>query len=171
MSNQDNLNFDGAEWVKDEYVVKTQQDIDFLVAFRNEDYEKAEQLLKDGANVNVCDKKGKTEYKAIRDWLNAIANAEPRDMFAEMYDVVYGPEMRRKADFLDEHGGELETWESMQIASNYSKLGQLRKKIAKGIDDTLETHLEDVSLPLLFKELIEKPISNMVLGKLKDRDR
>lgn len=60
---------------------------------------------------------------------------------------------------------------ALQIASNYSKLGQLRKKIAKGIDDTLGTHLEDVSLPTSLKELIEKPISDMVLGELKDRDR
>lgn len=55
-------------------------------------------------------------------------------------------------------------------ASNYSKLGQLRKKIAEGIDK-LGTHLRDVSLPTSFKERVEKPISDKVLGKLNDRDR
>ena len=88
-----------------------------------------------------------------------------------MFAKFFRRENNRKWNFLEEHGGELETSESRKIASNYSKLGQLRKKIAEGIDNKLGTHLEDVSLPTSFKEHIEKPISDKVLGKLKDRDR
>ena len=204
MSNQDNLNFDGAEWVKDAYFVKTQQDIDFIAALDNEDYKKAEQLIKEGANVNVCTKEGETirgvylslavdRFKYCDDELEKIGFDKYSDKKYRKYS--------RQHDFMEKHGGRLFTDESLQIrenynesrgikpferiandakfeapvtrqmASNYSKLGQLRKKIAEGIDNKLGTHLEDVSLPTSFKEHIEKPISDKVLGKLQDRDR
>ena len=198
---QDNLNFDGAEWVKDAYFVKTQQDIDFIAAIDNEDYKKAEQLIKEGANVNVYTKEGETIFGVYLSL--AVGRAKYCDDELEQdtsSDKKYR-KYQRQYDFMEKHGGRVFTEESLQIrenyvesrgiklfkriandaefeapvtrqmASNYSKLGQLRKKIAEGIDNKLGTHLEDVSLPTSFKERVEKPISDKVLGKLKDRDR
>ncbi len=50
---------------------------------------------------------------------------------------------------------------------NESKLAQLRKAVAKGIDDALGTNLEEKKLAKPLKK-IEKAVSDKLLGKVKD---
>ena len=50
---------------------------------------------------------------------------------------------------------------------NNSKLGKLRRQIAKTIDKTLDTDLEEEKLPIPIKK-IEKAISDKLFGKVKE---
>lgn len=103
-----------------------------------------------GKHVPYTDEKGQQIFMSVDNYYNFYKELEQQD---GRFGAVYH---KAREEAIAEN-----------TALNHSKLGMLRNRLAKGVDKTLGTKLEEKKLAKPLKK-IEKFVSDKLFGKVKD---